>query len=79
MSSEPVELSCVRFPVRLSKAASVSRKQSKQARSMGGLVSLVIKIAVVRKERVLLQWSLTLDVIMIVLITSLKCLRLHSF
>ena len=32
MSSEPVELSRVRFPAKLSRAVSVSRKQSKQVR-----------------------------------------------
>ena len=50
------------------KWVSVSRKQSQQARSKGNLVWLVIKIVIGQKERVLLQWSLTLDVIMIALI-----------
>ena len=48
----------------------VWRKQSEQARSIGGLVLLVIKIVIGGKERVLLQWTLTLDVILIVLITK---------
>ena len=70
MSSETVELSRVRFPAKLSRVVSVSRKQSKQARSIGGLVWLVIKTVIEQKERALLQWSLTLDVILIILITK---------
>ena len=70
MSSDSVELSRIRFPTKLSRAVSVSRKQSKQARSIGGLVWLVIKIVIGRKEWVLLQWSVTLDIILIVLITK---------
>ena len=48
--------------------------------STGGLVWLVIKIVIGQKERVLLQWSLTMDVILIVLITKgTLCLRAYSF
>ena len=70
MNFEPVGVSRVRFPAKLPRAVSVLRKQSRQVRSIGGLVWLVIKIVNGLKERVLLQWSLTLDVILIVLITK---------
>ena len=77
MSSEPVELSRVRFSAKQTREVSVWRKQSKQARSTGDFVWLVIKIVIGPKERVLLQWSLTLDVILIVLITK-RTPWLHS-
>ena len=38
LSFEPVELSRVRFPAKLSRTVSVSSKQSKQVRSIDGLI-----------------------------------------
>ena len=72
MSSKPVELSRVRFPLQTvedSLGFAQTIKTSKADRWFG-LIGNVIKIVIGRKERVLLQWSLTLDVILIVLITD---------
>ena len=65
----PVELSRVRFPVKTvdgSLGFAQTIKTSKVDRWFG----LIGKIVIGRKERVLLQLSLTLDVILIVLITK---------